>query len=245
MKPALYIGNISHSRELPRTHRFQYPFFMWFLNLDQLDKLPSMGRLFSTSKLAMSRFHRPDYYGDPAQPLCDAIRERMTELTGHRVTGEIYGLLNMRSLGLYFSPVNFYYGYDERGRFTHFLAEVSNIPWNERHQYCHYVKKNGLSPDNPKQFHVSPFNPLNQHYRWNIKEPAEDVFVQIDVDDERGHIFTARLELERHPLNLKSVVKELLKKPVMTLYIVAGIYYQALKLYLKGVPYVPYKKETA
>jgi DUF1365 family protein len=38
--------------------------------------------------------------------------------------------------------------------------------------------------------------------------------------------------------------KELImKKPIMTAYIVLGIYWQALKLFLKGVPYIPYQKE--
>jgi DUF1365 family protein len=244
MTSSLYVGTIGHSRQIPRKHRFRYAFFMWFLNLDELDKLPSLGRWFSTSKWALSRYHRPDYYGNPALSLADAIRNRMEELTGHPVGGQVYGLINMRTLGLYFSPVNFYYGYDSQGNLSHFLAEVSNIPWNERHQYAHYVTGNHLMPDNPKQFRVSPFNKLNQHYRWKLKPPDENIFVQIDVDDDRGHIFTAQLNLKRRPLSLKSVRRELLKKPAMTMSMIAGIYWQALKLFIKGVPYVAYEKET-
>lgn len=245
MKSSLYVGTIGHHRQIPREHRFQYPFFMWFLNLDELDQLPALGRWFSTSKWALSRFHRPDYHGAPELPLAEAIRKRMEELTGHPVQGQVYGLMNMRTLGLYFSPVNFYYGYDREENCTHFLAEVSNIPWNERHHYGHYLSGNQLSPDNPKAFHVSPFNPLNQHYSWQIKPPAETVSVQIKVDDDRGHIFTAQLDLNRRPLTLKSVRRELLKKPAMTIYMVAAIYWQALKLFIKGVPFVGYKKEAA
>jgi len=243
LKPSFYVGTIAHRRQIPTEHRFQYNFFMWFLNLDELESLPSLGRWFSTKKWALSRFHRPDYYGDPALPLADAIRGRMGELTGHPVRGQVCGLLNMRTLGLYFSPVNFYYGYDDRGNFTHFLAEVSNIPWNERHQYAHYVGDKQLTPHHAKQFRVSPFNSVDQHYSWELKAPEETVAVHLAVDDERGHIFDAWLSLKRYPLTRKSVRKELLKKPVMTVFIVAGIYWQALKLYRKGVPYVPYEKE--
>jgi uncharacterized protein len=67
--------------------------------------------------------------------------------------------------------------------------------------------------------------------------------VQLGVDDERGHIFKAVLNLRRHPFTKESVTRELLRKPAMTIYMVAGIYWQALKLYRKGVPYVPYEKE--
>ena len=69
MKPSIYVGTVSHRRYLPKQHRFRYPFFMWFLNLDELDSLPSLGRWFSASRLALSRFHRPDYFGDDDVPL--------------------------------------------------------------------------------------------------------------------------------------------------------------------------------
>ena len=243
MKPALYLGTIAHRRLLPVEHRFQYGFFMWFLNLDELDVLPSLGPWFSTRKWALARFHRPDYYGDPAVPLADAIRTRMEQLTGKRVTGQVCGLMNMRTLGLYFSPVNFYYGYDDNGTLTHFMAEVSNIPWNERHQYAHYVGENAFEPDNGKQFRVSPFNPVNQHYSWKLTAPDESLAVQLSVDDERGRIFQAFLNLKRHPFTRPAVTRQLLKKPAMTVYMVAAIYWQAFKLYRKGVPYVPYEKE--
>ena len=244
MKSALYIGTIAHKRNIPVEHKFQYPFFMWFLNLDELDELPSIGKWFSAERWAMSRFNRPDYYGDPDVPLADAIRSRMEELTGEPVTGQVCGLMNMRTLGVYFSPINFYYGYDSEGNFSHFLAEVSNIPWNERHQYGHFVGNGVLTPDHPKEFHVSPFNSQNQHYSWKIMEPGSTVSVQLNVSDERGHIFTAQLGLNRHPLNLRSVRARLLRKPAMTMSIVAGIYWQAFNLFRKGVPYIPYTKET-
>jgi len=244
MKPALYIGTIAHKRNIPVEHKFQYPFFMWFLNLDELNQLPSLGRWFSIRQFALSRFHRPDYYGDPEIPLADAIRSRMVELTGEPVTGQVCGLMNMRTVGVYFSPVNFYYAYDSGGNFSHFLAEVSNIPWNERHQYAHYVGGGELTPDHSKQFHVSPFNSNNQHYRWKLVDPGDNVSVQLRVSDERGHIFTAQLSLKRHPLTLQSVRGRLMRKPAMTLSIVAGIYWQAFKLFRKGVPYIPYTKET-
>ena len=243
MKPALYVGTIAHKRRIPVVHRFQYRFFMWFLNLDELDALPSLGPWFSSKRWALSRFYRPDYYGDPAVPLADAIRTRMVQLTGRPVTGQVCGLLNMRTLGLYFSPVNFYYGYDSSSQLTHFLAEVSNIPWNERHQYAHYVAGNALEPGQAKQFRVSPFNSVNQHYSWKLKVPDETLVVQLGVSDERGRIFQALLNLKRHPFTRSSVTRQLLRKPAMAACMVAGIYWQALQLYRKGVPYVPYGKE--
>lgn len=243
MKSAIYAGKISHRRYTPKPHEFYYNFFMWFLNLDELDRLPSLGRWFSARKWAASRFYRPDYLGDPARPLGDSVRERMEELTGRPVGGQVCGLMNLRTFGMYFSPVNFYYGFDGKERFTHFLAEVSNIPWNERHQYGFYVADGKRFPTHAKAFHVSPFNPDNQFYRWKIGEPGDRIGVGLAVHDERGRIFSADLDLVRYPLSMDSVKRNLLKKPAMTAFIVSGIYYEALRIFLKGVPYIPYRSK--
>jgi len=216
---------------------------MYFLNLDRIDEQGSIGRLFSTTRWAFNRFYRPDYYGNNNQPLADAMRERMEELTGESVKGEVFGLMNMRTMGLYFSPVNFYYGFDDDGTFTHFLAEVSNIPWNQRHQYGYYVKNRRLSLTDEKRFKVSPFNPVDQNYNWRISPPSDEIKIHLGVDDARGHVFEASLTLKKEPLTLKSLRRQLLRKPIMTASIVTAIYWQALLLYIKKVPYVPYQKE--
>ena len=246
MNSALYVGRIGHRRFIPRGHGFAYNFFMWYLDLDEIDRLPALSPWFSTTGAAFSRFHRPDYYGDPKVPLATAISGRMAELTGVAVEGRVCGLLNLRTLGLYFSPVNFYYGFDRENRCSHFLAEVSNIPWNERHQYAHLLT-GGTGETlyhSQKAFRVSPFNPLDQQYWWRLIVPGETVGVGLEVHDPRGHIFTAELNLSRRPLTAREIGKQLLKKPAMTAFIVAGIYWQAMKLYLKGIPYVPYVKEA-
>lgn len=246
MKSAIYSGFIGHERFLPKQHRFRYPFFMWFLDLDNIDTLKPLGRWFSIHRWALSRFRRTDYLGPESQPLADSVKKKMQELTGEAVSGTVYGLLNLRTLGLYFSPVNFYFGYTDTGRVSHFLAEVSNIPWNERHYYAHLLDGAKSVAANPKGFKVSPFNPdQNQRYEWQISAPADDLSIDLGLHDDRGHVFQANLRLRRLPFSLQSARKLLLKKPAMTVFIVAGIYWQALRLFLKGVPYIPYNKEGA
>lgn len=243
MTSAIYTGTIAHKRYIPKVHAFKYPFFMWYLDLDEMADLPSLGRWFSTNRWALSMFSRADYLGSPDQALGEVVRERMTALTGHPVTGKVFGLINMRSLGLFFSPVNFYYGFNQAGEMSHLLAEVSNTPWNERHHYAHYVANGRQMPTHPKAFHVSPFNKKNQSYHWKIASPGETIAIDLGVHDHRGHIFQARLRLNRQPLSKPVVRRQLLKRPVLTAYIIGGIYWQAMKLFFKGVPYVPYQKE--
>jgi len=244
MEPAIYTGTIGHARFIPKSHRFRYPFFMWYLNLDEVEQIPDLGRWFSTRRWALSRFRRSDYLGESSLALADCVRAEMKRLTGVSVEGSVHGLLNLRTLGLYFSPVNFYFGFAGDGTPTHMLAEVSNTPWNERHHYAHLLSGPQTEAANDKAFKVSPFNPRDgQQYRWRIEPPHESVAINLGVHDRRGHIFEAFLKLDRLPFTSTSARRLLLRKPAMTVFILAGIHWQALKLFLKGIPYVPYVKE--
>lgn len=244
MDSALYSGVVMHERFLPKAHRFKYPFFMWYLDLDQIDSQPDLGRWFSTDKWALSRFRRSDYLGRPDSPLAICVKEEMGRLTGTQVTGKVFGLLNLRTLGLYFSPVNFYFGFTNDDEPSHLLAEVSNTPWNERHHYAHLLNGARTEAVNDKVFKVSPFNPSrDQTYHWQIEPPGDSLAIKLGVHDQRGYVFEAGLRLQRQPFTAQSARRLLLRKPAMTAFIIAGIYWQALKIFIKGIPYQPYVKE--
>ncbi|MGI9537452.1 MAG: DUF1365 domain-containing protein [Desulfocapsaceae bacterium] len=244
MDSALYTGHIVHERFLPKSHRFKYPFFMWYLDLDEIDSQPGLGRWFSTDNWALSRFRRSDYLGNPQRSLSACVKEEMGRVTGTEVSGKVFGLLNLRTLGLYFSPVNFYFGFTGAGAPSHLLAEVSNTPWNERHHYAYLLNGSQTELVDDKNFKVSPFNPSHgQTYRWLIEPPGDSVGINLGVHDQRGHIFQAGLHLHRQPFTQKSARRLLLRKPIMTAFIIAGVYWQALKLFIKGIPFQPYVKE--
>ncbi|MBN1956855.1 MAG: DUF1365 domain-containing protein [Desulfuromonadales bacterium] len=245
MKSGFYLGRVFHQRHLPRTHRFHYPFFMWFLNLDKIEDTPDITPWFSARRFALSRFQRSDYLGPADQPLHLCVKEKISELIGQPINGTVCGLLNLRTLGLYFSPVNFYFVYDQSDQCSHMLAEVSNTPWNERHYYALDLTTKERPLNHPKQFHVSPFNPMNQTYRWHIEPPGDSTRISIAVHDSRGQVFDATIKLQRHELSRSLIRDQLLKKPAMTAFILFGIYWQALKIYLKKIPYIPYHKEVS
>lgn len=246
METAIYTGTIGHTRFIPKNHRFRYPFFMWYLNLDEIGQIPDLGRWFSTRRWALSRFRRTDYLGEENLPLADCVKAEMRRLTGKAVEGSVFGLLNLRTLGLYFSPVNFYFGFAGDGTASHLLAEVSNTPWNERHHYAYLLSGSSTETAHDKAFKVSPFNPsTGQQYRWRIEPPRESVAISLGVHDRRGHVFEAYLQLDKKPFTAAAARRLLLRKPAMTLFILASIHWQALKLFVKGVPYVPYVKEKA
>jgi DUF1365 family protein len=241
LESSIYSGTVFHQRSIPKVHKFDYQIYLFWLKLSELDKLSEQVKGFSLEKSGISavNFKRTDYLGSPDISLDDAVLSKMNELNAELndaevepLTGDIFLLGQVRTFGLYFSPVNFYYLRDMQGSYTHMLAEVSNTPWNQRHHYLVDLK---TQKDSQKVFHVSPFNPMNMQYKWNIQQPAENLRLHLSCYQKQKH-FEAAINMTKKPLNTANLRSSLLSIPSMTIKTVAGIYWQAIKLFFKRVP---------
>jgi DUF1365 family protein len=240
LESALYQGFVRHRRFVPKKHEFRYPLFMAFIKLSELPVLADRLSLFGTGPWHWARFRRADYLGEPDTPLAESVKQQVAASTGvqrRELDGEVYFYGHLRYLGFYFSPLNLYF-VEQRGKMRYMLAEVSNTPWNERHYYA--VDLDKMEP-HAKQFHVSPFNPMNQTYGWKVRPPGaafEKSMVHLEVTPKDAGIpvFDATMVLKRRPLNQTNLLRVLALTPAQTLRMVMGIYWQALRLYLKGNP---------
>jgi DUF1365 family protein len=242
MHSALYIGRLRHRRLAPRPHAFSYAIYMVWLDLAELDSV-FRGRWFwSTRRRALAWFRRSDYLGDPAISLDEAVRTRVTQARGVRPTGPIRMLAQLRNYGHCFNPVVFYYCYDATdSRVESIVAEITNTPWRERHSYVLPVAAdagagNPLRFDLAKQFHVSPFMPMDLDYHWQFNVPGERLAVHMENRRDGNSIFDATLSLSRQPITGGSLAFVLLRFPLSTLRVVGAIYWQALRLWLKRLP---------
>jgi uncharacterized protein len=251
MHSCLYFGRVSHRRHggagSPVSNAFEYRMFMAWLDLDELNTVFRGRWLWSTRRRALAWFRRADHFGDPSQPLEDTVRDLVEERTGRRPRGPIRLLTHLRYFGHCFNPVSFYYCFDEGdGRLETIVAEVSNTPWGERHCYV-LARQQATRVRGPvqefeldKEFHVSPFLPMDTRYQWRFTEPGTHLRVHLCNQQQGRRTFDATLELVRREISGPALAGALLRFPFMTMKVVLSIYWQALRLKLKGATYYPH-----
>lgn len=245
----IYRGTLRHRRFTPRGHAFSYQLWMAWLDLDELPTLFDGVAGFSARGPALARFRREDYLGPSDRPLTTAVRDELTRQLGSAPEGRICVLTQLRTLGAMFNPLTMYYAYDRDGQLAAVLGEVTNMPWRERTCYACRVdpKRHSHHATFDKAMHVSPFNPMDMTYRWRFNTPDDQLLLHMENWQDGQRHFDATLTLEAAPATPRVLLATLARQPWISLKTVAGIHFEALRLWLKRIPVYshPKRKETS
>lgn len=235
---AIYRGAVVHDRVRPKRHRLEYQVFTILFDIDTVAAMAERSRLLRYNKPGIVSFYDADHGpadGSPLRPWVESlIREAGIEPDG----GAIRLLCYPRLFGFVFNPISVYFCYRRTGELAAILYEVCNT-YRERHTYVIPVAADSgpvIRQTCSKSLYVSPFIGMDAQYHFRILPPGDTVNIAIRQDDAHGFLLAAAFSGRRRAFDDRSLVQELARFPLMTLKVVAGIHWEALKMWLKGFP---------
>ncbi|MEP1442255.1 MAG: DUF1365 domain-containing protein [Hyphomicrobiales bacterium] len=244
----LYVGDVMHARLKPFTHRFNYRVFNLLIDLDRLDEANQLSTLFTVNGRGVVGFKEKDHGGETETGLADFIRATVAQKSPNIQIDEIRLLCYPRILGYVFNPISIYYCL-HNGEISAMVYEVRNT-FGNKHIYVEPVKDSqisaaGLRQECDKSLHVSPFVEMGMTYFFRVSKLGESIKFRILERDDKGPLLSATLKATRENLSNKNLSIQLIKIPFLTLKVMAGIHFEALRLWIKGAKFIknPHKNK--
>ncbi|MEG3619636.1 DUF1365 domain-containing protein [Magnetovibrio sp. PR-2] len=233
----LYEGRVFHQRYRPRKHRLSYRVFSILVDLDELEELDRAHWMFGYNRFSLLSFWDKDYGPGQNRPLIDYVHATLKAAGIDLDRGRVTMLCYPRLFGYAFNPLSVYYCYDAQEQLKVMLYEVSNT-FGERHTYLIEVEDDGSKTVRQsccKEFYVSPFMDMSGEYRFRLSQPSDNITVLIDQCDADGVMLKASFTGQALDVSDRALATLVLKYPFMTLKVMAGIHWEALKLWRKGL----------
>lgn len=234
---AAYTGVVGHRRFRPKKHALKYRAYWMLFDLDELPSLSGRLRLFSHNRFNLFSFHERDHGDGSAVPLRTQIDAHLAKAEIETGGGAIRLFCMPRILGYVFNPISVYFCYRKDGELAALLYEVNNT-FGQRHSYLLPV---GATPGRTihqtcrKQLYVSPFMDMDMSYNFRVQPPLETVGVAVDAIDAEGVIIATSLSGRKRTLTDHVLLSLFIGYPLLSLKVIAGIHWEALQLWLKGM----------
>jgi len=237
-----YKGYVSHARNKPRPHRFRYSMFHIWWDVEQPELIDKISPFWSSKKANLVRLLRDKFLPDDTNneySIHQQARIKIKQQTNKDFCGKVYLLANLSYWGYCYNPVSFYCCYNEQGSLSFILSEIHNTPWGERFTYVHDVNQQ-LKSTNSSQIKNTSDDKLVFEFDKQITH--EKVLISMNLKEHTHSIFNATLNLQGQNLDQSLANKIPFKYPFMCLKVITAIYWNALRLWLKKVPFHDHPK---
>lgn len=232
-----------HHRLEPKKHKFHYHVFMFYIDLDEIDQLKKF-LLISHNKFNFFTFKDKEHLRLPMGKPDDSKSTKEHILNylsqqGVAAPKKIMLLTNLNTLGYNFNPVSFYYCFDENEQPMCCVAEVSNT---FREMKPFFMGKNEFKNDafklnTTKNFYVSPFIDHDANFDFDLKVPGEKLNIRIDDQKDDKRFFISTLTGTKKPLTNGNLFWYAIRFPLIPLWIMTLIHWNALLLWIKKIRY--------
>ena len=236
MNSCIYNGLVTHTRFKPVKHFLKYRTFSILVDLDEIEELDKNNLIFSYNKFNIFSFYNKDHGDRNGKSLKRWVFNKIKKLKIKPNINKIKLLCYPRIFGYVFNPLSIFYCYKNQTLRAIFY-EVKNT-FNEQHTYVFKINNSQrVKQSCKKKFYVSPFMDMNTFYDFKLNKPNKKLFVSIKQTDKKGLILTAVQTGERKEFNLKQLLTNFLKYPLMTVKIIVAIHFEAFLLWKKGAIY--------
>lgn len=247
-QPQILFGKVMHKRLFPKVNQFTYGIYYLVLPLSKIGKSIENSYL-KYNRFGLISFYNKDHGDRDGSNLRAWAGKILTDQNVKGVDGEIVLVALPRILGYVFNPVSFWYCYDKTHNLRAVICEVNNT-FGETHTYvCEYDENDRVGTKDQvmeadKVFHVSPFLTRDGGYRFRFAMDAQKMGAWIDYFHTNGQkqLLTA-LSGTFQDLDRKSCGRAFWRYPLVTFKAIFLIHWQAVKLFVKKVEYVPKPKQ--
>jgi DUF1365 family protein len=239
--PQIAFGTVRHRRMRPRLHAFAYPAFFVRLPMRSLMASGFCTTLFGFNRARLFRVVETDYAKRDGSSSLAAIDAMLAQHGISDATGEVWLQTFPRVFNYAFNPISMWFCERADGKLRAVICEVNNT-FGERHSYLLFHDDGQTIGDGEalcanKVFHVSPFCQVRGHYVFRFINTAERSVARIDYDDVDGPLIYTSISGSVRPLSDRALLRALFAYPAFTFGVVARIHWQALRLYLKRLPF--------
>jgi len=236
--PSVYVTRVMHLRMLPkgnRKHQFRYSVFRFWLDIDQIEQTLKNLKTVGYNRFNLFGFFERDHGPRDGTPLRPWVESLLAD-EGVARPARIMLFCLPRVFGYEFNPLAMYCAYDEQGKLTGVVYQVRNTD-GDLSPYVANVQRDGLRHGMEKTFYVSPFIDGDQRYGFTLRASDESIALRIKVDSPSGLTMIATEVGESQALTDRALLKLAILKPLLSFKIILGIYFEAVRLRLKGAPF--------
>lgn len=238
MNSCLYECTVMHRRLAPKKHEFVYRIFLFLFDLDELPEIERRVPFFSVNTPNLYSLCDEDYFQFHSRGIRQNLETFLATQNLPLRPARIQLLTLPRLLGYTFNPVSVFFCFDENDRPLTSVIQVGNT-FGELKPYlvpCDPAGT-GFHVRAPKNYYVSPFSELDLEFDFRFDPPGRRL--RLAIDDYRGgeRVLVSTVTGAREELTAANLARFSIRYPLVTLKVIFLIHWEALRLWLKKIPF--------